>query len=291
MRRQEFAVPTSLAGLGEEIGIGQESAFGRREARPKHQRLNNLDPSRDSSGSDAERPVQGILLGKTGLRRFIGPKRALVLAAYAAFGIYAWHLHAQGVLEPAAVRDWVRDYSALSVAIFLAVYVLTMIATLPTLPYNLAAGMIWGTLVGGVLSAAAAFAGAVTVFLGVRLLFGQPLARRFNSKSITWLQEEFNREGWRFIAFLRVNPVFPTGVVNYLLGLTSIGLGPYAAATLVFLLPPSLLVAWIGHRVGTFALEGEAADIWNSVLGVSAAVTLLVVMRYLSRFIIQHRRT
>lgn len=234
---------------------------------------------------------QGIMLGKTGLRRFIGPKRVFLLVGYAAFGVYAWHLHAQGLLEPAVIRVWVQAYPASSIALFLAVYVLSVIATLPTLPYNLAAGMLWGPLMGGVLSAVASSGGAVVAFLAVRVLFGQPLAHRFDSTSVTWLQKEFERKGWRFIAFLRINPVFPTGLLNYLLGLTSIGLRPYAGATIVFILPPSLVVAWIGHKVGAIALEGEAADIWNAVLGISAAVTLLVVMRYLFRFIIQHRRT
>ena len=265
--------------------------FGLQRSRPKNSLMRNRNPGCGSSKSEAAQRAQGIMSGKTGLRRFIGPKRVLLLAAYAALGIYAWRLHAQGLLEPAIVREWMQVYPARSIAIFLAVYVLTMIATLPTLPYNLAAGVLWGPLMGGVLSAAAAFVGAVASFLAVRMLFGQPLARRFDSKSITWLQEEFNREGWRSIAFLRVNPVFPTGLLNYLLGLTSIGLRPYAWATIVFLLPPSLVVAWIGHKVGTVALEGEAADMWNAVLGISAAVTLLVVMHYLFRFIIQHRRT
>lgn len=253
--------------------------------------MRNRNPGCGSSTLEVAQREQGIMLRKTGLRRFIGPKRVLLLAGYAALGIYAWRLHAQGLLEPVIIREWVQAYPAISIALFLAVYVVSVVATLPTLPYNLAAGMLWGPLVGGVLSAAAASSGAVAAFLVVRVLFGQPLARRFNSASITWLQKEFDSKGWRFIAFLRINPVFPTGLLNYLLGLTSIGLRPYAGATIVFLLPPSLVVAWIGHKVGTVVLEGEAADIWNAVLGVSAAVVLLVVMRYLFRFIIQHRGT
>jgi uncharacterized membrane protein YdjX (TVP38/TMEM64 family) len=68
------------------------------------------------------------------------------------------------------------------------------------------------------------------------------------------------------VAFLRLNPVVPKGPINYFLGLTSVRLLPYAAATLAFLTPPSLLVAWIGKEAGSIPLAGSSA-IWHGFLG------------------------
>lgn len=223
------------------------------------------------------------------MRKYLGPKRVLLLAIYAGVALYAWHLHAAGVLDPENVRKWVSEYPAASVLLFLLAYAVCVIATLPTLPFNLVAGILWGPIGGGLLSALAASAGAVIAFVAARTLLGQPLAKHYSSSAITWLQGEFDREGWRFIAFVRINPVFPTGLLNYLLGMTSVALAPYTWATILFILPPSLLVAWLGHTVGTAVIAGRAADIWHVVLGVSAAVSLLVLLRYLSRFITHQR--
>lgn len=77
------------------------------------------------------------------------------------------------------------------------------------------------------------------VFAAARSVFGRPLAARFDNEFISQVQKEFDDKGWRFIAFVRLNPVFPTRPLNYILGLTGIAFFTYVWATFVFLLPPS----------------------------------------------------
>lgn len=55
------------------------------------------------------------------------------------------------------------------------------------------------------------------------------------------------REGWRFVAFTRLVPLFPFNLFNYALGLTRIPLLHYVAATLVCMIPGALAYVWIGH--------------------------------------------
>jgi uncharacterized membrane protein YdjX (TVP38/TMEM64 family) len=40
-------------------------------------------------------------------------------------------------------------------------------------------------------------------------------------------------EGWRFVAFVRLMPLFPFNLVNYAFGLTRVALGEYAIASFV----------------------------------------------------------
>jgi uncharacterized membrane protein YdjX (TVP38/TMEM64 family) len=116
-------------------------------------------------------------------------------------------------------------------------------------------------------------------FAIARWILGQPLARRFPHARVQRLQELYAEHGWKFVAFARLNPIFPTGLLNYLFGLTSIGLVPYSWATALFLLPPSLAVAWLGREIGSFTLHGETGRIWQSVLAGSAAITILCGLR------------
>lgn len=222
-------------------------------------------------------------------RRYVGPKRVLLLIGYLAVVLGGWQLHSDGLLTASVAQTWTREHPAGSVVLFLAVYVLTVLTTLPTLPFNLAAGVLWGPVLGGVLSAAAASTGAIIAFLAARALIGQPLARRVDVRSVASLQDEFDRMGWHLVAFVRINPVFPTGIVNYVFGLTSIGLSPYALATFAFILPSSVLVAWIGSSMGSLLLEDGSAAAWNVWLGISAAATLLVGIRFVARFLSRGR--
>jgi uncharacterized membrane protein YdjX (TVP38/TMEM64 family) len=63
-------------------------------------------------------------------------------------------------------------------------------------------------------------------------------------------------EGWRFVAFVRLVPVFPFNLSNYTLGLTSIPLQHYVIAAVVCMTPGAVAYTWLGHA-GRGALTGE----------------------------------
>jgi uncharacterized membrane protein YdjX (TVP38/TMEM64 family) len=221
------------------------------------------------------------------LRRHLSAKRLALVALVVAVVLY---LRLRGPVDIAALQGLAVRYPVLSIAAFLVTYTVSVVALIPTLPLNLMAGLLWGVLGGGALSALGASAGAMLAFLTARYLAGQPLAQRFDNVPLAWIQKEILGKGWKFVAFLRLNPVVPTGPINYLLGLTSVRFLPYAAATLAFLTPPSLLVAWIGKEAGSIPLAGTSATLWHGFLGLSTAILALVAARYLLKFVLGQRK-
>jgi uncharacterized membrane protein YdjX (TVP38/TMEM64 family) len=220
-------------------------------------------------------------------RRYLGPKQLAIVALVLAVVLY---FRLRGPIDIAALQSLAGRYPVLSIAAFLATYAISVVALIPTLPLNLMAGLLWGVLAGGALSALGASVGALLAFLTARYLLGQPLARHFDNVPLTWIQDEILGKGWKFVAFLRLNPIVPTGPINYLLGLTSVRFVPYAVATVAFLTPPSLLVAWIGKEAGSIPLAGTPAMLWHGFLGLSTAIIALVVARYLLKFVLARRR-
>ena len=225
------------------------------------------------------------LKAKKGWRRYFGPKRAIILLLLLGCVSGGWYLREQGLINPSIIQETIADYPIESTTLFVLIYALSVMATLPTLPLNLAAGLLWGTLAGGLIATLGSGLGALLAFLAARLVFGQPLATRFDNRLVAWLQREFDQKGWRFIAFIRLNPVFPTGPLNYVLALTAVPMTTYAWASFVFLLPPSLGFALIGDQAGTYLLEGETADTVRTILLVSAAITLLFAVRIFARYL------
>ena len=220
------------------------------------------------------------------LRRHLSPKRMALVVLVVAVVLY---FRLRGPIDMGALQGLTVRYPALSIAAFLLTYAVSVVALIPTLPLNLMAGFVWGVLPGGALSALGASVGALLAFLTARYLIGQPLAARFDNVPLAWIQKEILGKGWKFVAFLRLNPVVPTGPINYLLGLTSVRFLPYAAATLAFLTPPSLLVAWIGKEAGSIPLAGTSAMLWHGFLGLSTAILALVAVRYLLKFVLARR--
>ncbi|HEY7391300.1 MAG TPA: TVP38/TMEM64 family protein [Bryobacteraceae bacterium] len=209
---------------------------------------------------------------------------AIWAACVVAVGI-AWWLRKEGLLQLDTILRYRTAHPFAFVFLFISAYAVSVVFAVPTLPLNLAAGALWGPILGGVIAVAGMGSGAIAAFCAARFLFGQPLARRFDNRLVSWLQEEFEKSGWRFIAFLRLNPVFPAGPLNYILGLTSIRTTTYIWATVLFLLPPGMIVSLAGYSMGSFIDHRNFQAGFRTVLLISVAATTLVGMRYAAKYL------
>ena len=223
---------------------------------------------------------------KRGIRRYIGPKRVILLFGLITFVFWAWDYYHTGYLSPTMIEQYRDNHPVGVVMLFILIYAISVIASVPSLPLNLAAGFFWGGVVGGVYSTVGVTIGGWVSFTAARWLIGQPLAENFDNKWASKVQREFDQGGWKFVAFARINPIIPTGPLNYLLGLTSLSNRGFLWATFVFLLPPSIAVAYIGDTLQTFTTQQSGVnEIVRGILVVSAAVTFLAGIRFAFRIV------
>jgi uncharacterized membrane protein YdjX (TVP38/TMEM64 family) len=93
-------------------------------------------------------------------------------------------------------------------------------------------------------------------------------------------------EGWRFVAFTRLVPLFPFFLLNYALGLTRIPFPHYVLATAVCMAPAAFAFTWLGFA-GREAVAGGEGLIRTGLiaLGLVAAIAFLprLVMRLRGR--------
>ena len=60
------------------------------------------------------------------------------------------------------------------------------------------------------------------------------------------LNKAVSQEGWKVVGLMRLSPVFPFGLQNYLFSVTDIGLLPFVLATLFGIMPGTALYVYIG---------------------------------------------
>lgn len=211
-------------------------------------------------------------------------KRVMLLAVVVIAIATAWSIRALGYFDLEPVVAYVHRYPTFGLLVFLVVYVASMVFLIPTIPCNMAAGIIWGAVGGGILSAVAATIGACVSFNLARLGIGALSQRQADGDFISWVLREFETTPLRALAVLRLTPGIPTGPLNYAIGLTNVRFSVYAVATFIFFIPPGILMAGIGEAAGSFAMTGELAATWQaaSVAGV-AFVTLLVMWAFIRR--------
>lgn len=223
---------------------------------------------------ESERGSFMRLLGRVVCRKRFWLAVGLIVVALLA----VWAQRA-GYVSPAEAIHFLRLHPVIAPALFIALYAIFAVFLLPTLQFNLAAGMLWGWFAGASLALVGVMLGASLAFLIARYLGRDFVVNHLHGKHWQLLWRAIESNGWKTVAFARINPIFPSAPLNYFFGLTGIGFWPYFFSTLLFILPPSLLFAVIGDSIGGFVLQGGAKDLVEKVLVASAAVTVLVVTR------------
>ncbi len=198
---------------------------------------------------------------------------ALVLAVAAAVG---WTAINHDQLDAAKLNDWIADLGMGTWAPvgFVALYALATVAFVPGVIFDLVGGALFGPFWGSIFNLVGATLGATLAFLVARYVAGDWLRRKARGQ-LERLISGVDAEGWRFVALVRLVPLFPFNLTNYALGLAGIPLRHYVPATIVFMAPATVAYTWLGHA-GRSLLGGEAHAIWYGLLafGLFAALAL-----------------
>jgi len=177
--------------------------------------------------------------------------------------------------DAAALEAWIRDAGPVAPLLFMLIYALATVLFLPGSVLTLAGGALFGPVLGTVYNLTGATLGATLAFLIARYLASDWVADKTGGR-VKQLINGVEGEGWRFVAFVRLVPLFPFNLLNYALGLTRLRLLHYILATYVFMLPGAIAYTYLGY----------AGMIQKGLL----ALALLAVVAFLPRLIGNLRR-
>jgi uncharacterized membrane protein YdjX (TVP38/TMEM64 family)/rhodanese-related sulfurtransferase len=182
-------------------------------------------------------------------------------------------------LDPAALEAWVVGAGAAGPLLFIVIYALATVLFLPGAALNLVGGALFGPVAGTLYNLTAATIGAVIAFLAARHLAADWVRHRAGPR-LDGIIKGVETEGWRFVAFTRLVPLFPFNLLNYVLGLTRIPLVAYALATAVFMLPGAIVYTYLGYA-GREALAGSEGLLQKGFI----ALSLLGALAFLPRLV------
>lgn len=219
-----------------------------------------------------------------------GPQRRLgLLILFAALLMAVWYAHRQGLVDIHSLARAVRASGSAAPDVFMAIYAGSAVLLLPTGPLNLAAGFFWGAAWGCAYSVTGATVGAVVSFALSRYLLRQSVNGWFRGNRWRTMRDEISRYGWRSVGLARINPVVPFGPVNYLFGITTLRFREYFWPTLLFLIPPSLIVASIGASASAAVGDASADRMLKDLISISLGLTILV-LAWIAFARLRHRR-
>ncbi len=190
-----------------------------------------------------------------------------------------------------ALTAWTEGNFALAAAAFVAAYAVAVAFSAPgAVWFTLAGGLMFGTIVGGMLVVVAATAGAFAIFLAAKTALGDALRARAGG----WLDRaraQFREDAVSFMLAMRLTPVVPFFVAN--LAPAFLGVPPltYLWTTFLGIMPATFVYASIGAGLGAVIDRGERPDLgvifaWpvlGPLLGLAALSLLPVALKRLRR--------
>ncbi|KAM0946453.1 putative SNARE associated golgi family protein [Dioscorea sansibarensis] len=143
---------------------------------------------------------------------------------------------------------FIEGYGPAGYALFVAVYAGLEVLAIPAIPLTMSAGLLFGTLTGTIIVSISGTLAASVSFLIARYFARERILKMVEgNKKFMAIDKAIGENGFKVVTLLRLSPLLPFSLGNYLYGLTSVKFVPY------------VLGSWLGMLPGTWAYVSAGA--------------------------------
>ncbi|XP_010534954.1 PREDICTED: uncharacterized protein LOC104810374 [Tarenaya hassleriana] len=143
---------------------------------------------------------------------------------------------------------FIEGYGPAGYALFVAVYAGLEILAIPAIPLTMSAGLLFGSFIGTIIVSISGTVAASVAFLIARYFARERILKLVEgNKKFLAIDKAIGENGFRVVTLLRLSPLLPFSLGNYLYGLTSVKFVPY------------VLGSWLGMLPGTWAYVSAGA--------------------------------
>lgn len=209
-------------------------------------------------------------------RRRVIQVAVIVLLAAAVIGLYLSPVRDELTREN--VRAFVAHLRGLwyGPAIFVGTFMLACIFALPASVFVLAAGFIWGWVLGSTYAIVGGMLGALASFYIGRFV-GEGMLEKFGRVGRA-VAKQIDHAGFRSLLVLRFIPGIPFAVLNYGAGVAGVRLRDFLGSTLIGVIPSMIVFAYSADALFNGSLsEGDAVKRLAIVCALMLAIILIPV--------------
>ena len=202
----------------------------------------------------------------------------LVVGAGIALGVIY-----RDMFTPEGLGAWLGALGIWGPIVYIALYLAAPSLFVPGAAITLVAGALFGPVWGTLYTVIGSVGGATLAFLLARYLAGDWVERKAGG-ILRQVKEGVEAEGWRFVAFVRLVPLFPFNLLNYVLGLTRIPLRTYVVTSAICMFPATVGYVYLGYLGREALVRSE-----NLLRNISIAVGVFAALVFLP-FVVRRLR-
>lgn len=249
------------------------------------------EPTLSSSSSSSTASLINTIntiRSKLTLKTILGSLLAIVAIALMVLSCISGSFVQRGFVQ---IMNFVKDINIFVGSIFFILFdTLTVVLVLPGTPGNLAAGYIFGTFVGSVVSILGITFGAIAAFmLGRTLMRTWALQKMEEYPKFKAIDKAIADNAFLLIFLMRFSPLMPFAVCCYMLGATRVSWVTYSVASLFGLSIPTAAYCHLGSLMKDLSSMWEkGGDAKNNsftyvVVFAVATIMLVVLITYITK--------
>ena len=170
------------------------------------------------------------------------------------------------------LRDWVDEFGAWGPVVFIVFMAVSVLfAPIPNIPIFIAAGLIWGPILGTTYSMAGMMLGSTMAFGVSRALGRKHLHRLIGAKAAQRMDDMADHLGGRLVFWSRMIPVINFDIISYVAGLTSVQFPVFFLYSFLGMLTPTTIAVVAGDSLeDNFGLSVGLTSVWIAGILLSA---------------------
>lgn len=176
---------------------------------------------------------------------------AVLLLSLLIYGLVSSQAEAN-LLTPQGLKQAIESTGVWGILAYMGVIALAVvISPIPGAPLTMAAGAVWGAIPAGIYSVIGGFLGGLVAYY-IGLTLGRSVVRALTGKVVYFSKDRGEKLLGVIIFVTRLLPVMSFDLTSYAAGLTGLSFHIYTFATLLGMIPSTLLLTYLGE---TFTLD------------------------------------
>jgi uncharacterized membrane protein YdjX (TVP38/TMEM64 family) len=156
-------------------------------------------------------------------------------------------------IVPDVIQAFVEQFGPFAPLIYIILYAIAMFVPLLGTLMSIVGGLVFGPLYGTLLTIFAATVTSVLPFLVAKKYGREKIQAKLATSKYAKLATKADKNNFLFVFYLRLIPVMPYEVQNYVAGLTNISIPKFMLATMLGILPITFALNLLGDSLTDIA--------------------------------------
>ena len=189
------------------------------------------------------------------------------------------------------LTEFVAAHAVQAALIYLALYIVFVALSLPgAIWLTVAAGFLFGVVMGSILSVLAATVGATLLFLATKTSLGDYL-RAHAGPWLAKVERGFADNQWSYLLMMRLFPAIPFFIANLVPAFLGVPLSVFIITTFIGIIPATVIFATVGAGLGS-VLQTSAElslhslmtpQVKGALIGLAVLAAMPIVVKFLRR--------